>query len=45
MQMLFASIAMTDFFSMKPQWNDLSNKVIDAIEKRIEFLLTTEFVL
>lgn len=41
----FASIAMTDFFSMKPQWNGLSNKVIDAIEKRIEFLLTTEFVL
>lgn len=41
----FASIAMTDFFSIKPQWNGLSNKVIDAIEKRIEFLLTTEFVL
>ncbi len=41
----FASIIMTDFFSMKPQWNGLSDKVIDAIEKRIKFLLATEFVL
>lgn len=41
----FAAIIMTDFFSMKPQWNGLSSKVIDTIEKRIEFLLTTEFVL
>lgn len=41
----FASIIMTDFFSVKPQWNGLSDKVIDTIEKRIEFLLTTEFVL
>lgn len=41
----FASIVMTDFFSIKPKWNGLSDKVIDAIEKRIEFLLTTEFVL
>ena len=41
----FASIVMSDFFSIKPQWNGLSNKVIDAIEKRIKFLLVTEFVL
>lgn len=41
----FASIIMTDFFSIKPQWNGLSDKAIDTIEKRIEFLLTTEFVL
>lgn len=41
----FAAIIMTDFFSIKPQWNGLSDKVIDTIEKRIEFLLTTEFVL
>lgn len=41
----FASIVMADFFSMKPQWNGLSGKVIDTIEKRIKFLLTTEFVL
>lgn len=41
----FASIVMTDFFSIKPQWNGLSNKVINAIEKRVKFLLTTEFSL
>lgn len=41
----FASIVMTDFFSMKPQWNGLSENVIKAIDKRIKFLLTTEFVL
>jgi Zn-dependent peptidase ImmA (M78 family) len=41
----FASIVMSDFFSIKPQWNGLSNKVIDAIEKRIKLLLTTEFSL
>lgn len=41
----FASIVMTDFFSMKPQWYGLSNKVIETIENRIKFLLTTEFVL
>ena len=41
----FASIMMSDFFSIKPQWNGLSNKVIVAIEKRIKFLLTTEFSL
>ena len=41
----FASIVMTDFFSIKPQWYGLSGKVINAIEKRIKFLLATEFVL
>lgn len=41
----FASIVMTDFFSMKPQWNGLSEKVVKAIENRIKFLLATEFVL
>lgn len=41
----FASIVMTDFFSMKPQWNGLSDRVIDAIESRIKFLLATEFSL
>ena len=41
----FASIIMIDFFSMKPQWNGLSEKVIKAIENRIKFLLATEFVL
>lgn len=41
----FASIVMTDFFSLKPQWHGLSNKVVDTIEKRIKFLLATEFVL
>lgn len=41
----FASIVMTDFFSIKPQWYGLSGKVIDAIEKRVKFLLATEFVL
>lgn len=41
----FASIVMTDCFSIKPQWNGLSQKVISAIEKRIKYLLTTEFAL
>lgn len=41
----FASIVMADFFSMKPQWNGLSDKVINTIENRIKFLLATEFVL
>lgn len=35
----FASIIMTDFFSMKPQWNGLSNKVIDAIDSRVNLLI------
>lgn len=41
----FAAIIMTDFFSIKPQWNRLSDKVIATIEERIKFLLATEFVL
>lgn len=39
----FAAIVMIDYFQMSPQWNGLSGKVIDAINKRIDFLLTTEF--
>ena len=41
----FAAIVITDFFSLKPQWDGLSNKVIVAIEERIKFLTATEFVL
>ena len=41
----FASIVMVEYFHMQPQWNGLSNKVIDAINDRINFLLSTEFVL
>lgn len=41
----FASIVMVEYFRMQPQWNGLSNKVIDAINDRINFLLSTEFVL
>lgn len=41
----FAAIVMADFFSLKPQWYGLSNKVIDTIEKRIKLLLATEFAL
>lgn len=41
----FASIVMADFFSIKPQWYGLSDRVIDTIENRIKFLLATEFVL
>lgn len=35
----FASIVMTDFFSMKPQWNGLSENVIKAIDKRIKIII------
>lgn len=35
----FASIVMTDFFSIKPQWNGLSNKVINEINKRINIII------
>lgn len=41
----FASIVMTDTFSVQPQWNGLPDKVIDAIDERVNFLLTTEFSL
>ena len=35
----FASIVMTDFFSIKPQWNGLSNKIINEINKRINIII------
>lgn len=35
----FASIVMTDFFSIKPQWNGLSDKVINEINKRINIII------
>lgn len=35
----FASIVMTDFFSIKPQWNGLSENVIKAIDKRIKIII------
>lgn len=35
----FASIVMTDFFSIKPQWNGLSNKVINEINKRTNIII------
>lgn len=41
----FASIVITDFLSLKPQWYGLSDKVIDIIEKQIKFILATEFAL
>lgn len=41
----FAAIVITDFFSLKPQWYGLSDKVIDTIEKQIKFILATEFAL
>lgn len=41
----FASIVMVEYFRMQPQWNGLSDKVIGAINDRINFLLSTEFVL
>lgn len=41
----FAGIIMIQYFHLKPQWNGLSDKVIEAINKRTTFLLTTEFAL
>ena len=41
----FASIIMVEYFHMKPLWNGLSDRVIRAINNRINFLLSTEFVL
>ena len=41
----FASIIMVEYFHMKPLWNGLSDSVIRAINNRINFLLSTEFVL
>lgn len=39
----FGSMVMSDFFGLKPQWNGLSQKVIDTINNRITYLATTEF--
>ena len=35
----FASIIMVEYFHMQPQWNGLSNKVIDAINDRINIII------
>lgn len=35
----FASIIMVEYFSMKPQWNGLSDKVINAIDNRINIII------
>lgn len=35
----FASIVMVEYFRMQPQWNGLSNKVIDAINDRINIII------
>lgn len=36
----FAAIIMIDCFHLQPQWNGLSNKVIKAINARIDYILT-----
>lgn len=38
----FAGIVMTDFFSLAPQWHGFTEKNIEAIKARIEYLITTE---
>lgn len=35
----FASIIVVEYFSMKPQWNGLSDKVINAIDNRINIII------
>ena len=35
----FASIIMVEYFHMQPQWNDLSDKVISAINDRINIII------
>lgn len=35
----FASIIMVEYFSMKPQWNGLSDKTISAIDNRINIII------
>ena len=35
----FASIVMVEYFHMQPQWNDLSDKVINAINDRINIII------
>lgn len=39
----FASVIMTELWSMKPQWNGLSKKVVSEIEKRTTLLAQTLF--
>lgn len=35
----FAAIIMTDYFRLQPQWNGLSNKVINEINKQINIII------
>ena len=35
----FASIVMIEYFHMKPKWNGLSDKVINAINSRISIII------
>ena len=35
----FASIVMVEYFHMQPQWNGLSDKVINAINNRINIII------
>ena len=35
----FASIVMVEYFHMQPQWNGLSDKVINAINSRISIII------
>ena len=35
----FASIVMVEYFHMQPQWNGLSDKVINAINDRINIII------
>ena len=35
----FASIIMVEYFHMQPQWNGLSDKVINAINSRISIII------
>ena len=35
----FASIVMVEYFHMKPKWNGLSDKVINAINNRINIII------
>lgn len=36
----FAAIIMTNYFHLQPQWNGLTNKVIKAINARIDYILS-----
>ena len=35
----FASIVMVEYFHMQPQWNGLSDKVVNAINDRIKIII------